>query len=60
LGRPYVTFDVTEALKLKSEGLGVRKIASMMGVSKTTVAKHLSVNPSKFLPLENVEKQVSV
>jgi DNA invertase Pin-like site-specific DNA recombinase len=36
-GRPRVGFDVGEALRLHREGMGVRRIAKRLGVSRSTV-----------------------
>lgn len=41
LGRPKVTFDRNEALRLKHEGLGLRSIATMVGVSRATLSRAL-------------------
>lgn len=41
LGRPKVTFDRNEALRLKREGLGLRSIATMVGVSRATLSRTL-------------------
>jgi DNA invertase Pin-like site-specific DNA recombinase len=43
LGRPTVRFDTKRALQLRSEGLNVREIATRLNVSKSTVAKYMSV-----------------
>jgi len=42
LGRPRAGFDVATALRLKREGLGVRRIAKRVGVSASTVQRMLS------------------
>src|SRR5262249_41528107 len=39
LGRPRVIFDRERALQLHHEGQGVRRIASVLGVSRETVRK---------------------
>jgi len=41
-GRPRVGFDVAKAMRLKAEGLGVRKIAKECGVSHATIHRALS------------------
>lgn len=41
LGRPRVGFDIGKALKLKQEGLGLRRIAKKLGVSYGTVYNYL-------------------
>ncbi|VGO17076.1 DNA-invertase hin [Pontiella desulfatans] len=45
LGRPRVGFDVSKALKLREEGLGVRRIAKQLGVSYGTVYRTLKDIP---------------
>ncbi len=50
LGRPNVQFNLEKAIHLKCEGLGVREIASRLGISKSTVASFLSKNPQKNTP----------
>ena len=45
IGRPNAAFDISKALQLKSEGLAIRKIADTLGVSKSTLSRHLSQNP---------------
>jgi len=40
-GRPRVGFDVARAIKLSQEGLGVRRIAKQLGVSKSTIDRAL-------------------
>lgn len=45
LGRPRTPLDLENAMQLKAEGLGLRKIASILGVGKSTVAKYLSEKP---------------
>ena len=45
LGRPRVGFDIAKALKLREEGLGVRRIAKQIGVSYGTVYRTLKDIP---------------
>jgi len=40
-GRPRAAFDVGRAIKMKQEGLGVRRIAKQLGVSKSTIDRAL-------------------
>lgn len=40
-GRPHVGFDISKALKLRKEGMSIRKIAKLLGVSKSTLAARL-------------------
>ena len=41
MGRPKKQFDTALAIKLSSEGLGVRKIAKRVGVSYGTIHRYL-------------------
>lgn len=40
-GRPHVGFDVGKAIKLRKEGMSIRKIAKKLGVSKSTLSDRL-------------------
>jgi DNA invertase Pin-like site-specific DNA recombinase len=40
-GRPHVGFDIAKALKLRAEGVSIRKIAKQLGVSKSTLSTRL-------------------
>lgn len=46
LGRRRVQFDTAKALELKTQGLGVRRIAKQLGVSKSVVHRYLSSVPN--------------
>jgi DNA invertase Pin-like site-specific DNA recombinase len=45
LGRPSHSIDVQEALRLRQQGLSLRAIATRLGVSHSTVSRHLSQKP---------------
>jgi DNA invertase Pin-like site-specific DNA recombinase len=45
LGRPRVGFDISKALQLREDGLGVRRIAKQLGVSYGTVYRTLKDIP---------------
>lgn len=40
-GRPHVGFDMGKAIKLRKDGLSIRKIAKQLGVSKSTLSDRL-------------------
>jgi DNA invertase Pin-like site-specific DNA recombinase len=40
-GRPHVGFDLGKAVRLRREGLSIRKIAKQLGVSKSTLSDRL-------------------
>jgi DNA invertase Pin-like site-specific DNA recombinase len=40
-GRPHVGFDMGKAIKLRKEGISIRKMAKQLGVSKSTLADRL-------------------
>lgn len=48
LGRPKAQLDLNQARALKQEGYSIRSIAQKMNISKSTVAKYLSVKLSKL------------
>ncbi len=48
LGRPKLSFDLDEAHTLLSSGHSLRMIAKRLGVSKSSIAKYLSINPPKI------------
>lgn len=48
IGRPATSINLAEALRLRNEGLSVRKAASRMGIPKTTLARMLSHNRCKI------------
>lgn len=48
LGRPKLSFDVAAARTLMASGQSLRSIARDMGISKSSIAKYLSVNPPKI------------
>lgn len=44
LGRPQITPDLKQIFSLQDVGKSIREIAAIVGISKSTVAKHLSLN----------------
>ena len=45
LGRRKVQFDTAKAIELHHAGLGVRKIATQLGVSKSVIQRYLRSVP---------------
>lgn len=42
LGRPGRKYDINKAIKLYKSGLGVRKVATQLGISSGTMYNHLN------------------
>ncbi len=49
LGRPESRFNLNEAHELKRSGRSVRDISKLLGISKSTVSKYLSVKPLQIV-----------
>ena len=46
VGRPRARLDEEQLRELKSQGMSVRKIASMMSIGTATVQRHLAAVPT--------------